>query len=460
LANELKVVDQRQAGDRVFFVSAKEALEERTKGPGSVKADGFKGRLAEFESFERKFEECLSKSAISTKFKQHAMKGLKISSETYDLLEQLERSSSTHRTTCESKLMQRQNEMDKLMAHRESFVQESDSTIHKLGSEVETMVDVAMRDEISHLNQVVNDYTTVPFSVNNMLTFIEGLYSHVDQSLDQNLMASCNASVSQTLRQTQQQLLDSAQSSIPSDMCLSPSVVSKEDILLSYEMDCQKLCVGFQPNLQFRFTWGLVLIRRWLGPEVYNYTSCGLFMPQGSSSVPTEATTTSQQNQLLDSSLVMWAARAMTSSGIQSIWPVVTVAALTWQTIGWKIVAMAGTAIACVYGYERLCWTNRAKETTFKQQFVSFAAEKLQLVVAVKSKDCKQQVQRELRHSVVELKSMIDHTKGQLESEISQLESDIRQYQNAEIQARKLKNEMSYFKSELQKFMTDFQLHD
>ena len=29
---------------------------------------------------------------------------------------------------------------------------------------------------------------------------------------------------------------------------------------------------------------------------------------------------------------------------------------------------MAGTAVACLYGYERLCWTNKAREKSLKQQ--------------------------------------------------------------------------------------------
>lgn len=38
-------------------------------------AEGFSTRYFEFQDFERKFEECISKSAVKTKFEQHSSRG-------------------------------------------------------------------------------------------------------------------------------------------------------------------------------------------------------------------------------------------------------------------------------------------------------------------------------------------------------------------------------------------------
>lgn len=85
----------------MFFVSAKEVLQARinefkglpinsklnlnqlwdTVSPKIIDvlagmiADGFHGRYFEFQDFERKFEECISKSAVRTKFDQHTKRG-------------------------------------------------------------------------------------------------------------------------------------------------------------------------------------------------------------------------------------------------------------------------------------------------------------------------------------------------------------------------------------------------
>lgn len=37
--------------------------------------EGFQNRYFEFQDFERKFEECISKSAVKTKFEQHSQRG-------------------------------------------------------------------------------------------------------------------------------------------------------------------------------------------------------------------------------------------------------------------------------------------------------------------------------------------------------------------------------------------------
>jgi len=62
LVDELKVVQGHEAPNRVFFVSAREALVSRvnqdkgTPTPTGQLLEGFQGRIFEFANFERKFE--------------------------------------------------------------------------------------------------------------------------------------------------------------------------------------------------------------------------------------------------------------------------------------------------------------------------------------------------------------------------------------------------------------------
>ena len=107
LVKELKVCLPKEADERVFFVSARETLQVRhsffrqymflgltpnyflhlqarvceSKGQppnNGALADGFSTRYFEFQDFERKFEECISKSAVRTKFEQHSSRGKNI----------------------------------------------------------------------------------------------------------------------------------------------------------------------------------------------------------------------------------------------------------------------------------------------------------------------------------------------------------------------------------------------
>lgn len=79
LVKELKVCSPKEAEERIFFISAKEALlarlAEQGQGEHLSLAEGFQTRYFEFQDFERKFEECISKSAVKTKFEQHSQRG-------------------------------------------------------------------------------------------------------------------------------------------------------------------------------------------------------------------------------------------------------------------------------------------------------------------------------------------------------------------------------------------------
>lgn len=81
LVKELKVCTAEEASTRIFFISAKEVLQARVQerkglSPSSgALAEGFSTRYMEFEEFEHRFEECISKSAIKTKFLNHSQQG-------------------------------------------------------------------------------------------------------------------------------------------------------------------------------------------------------------------------------------------------------------------------------------------------------------------------------------------------------------------------------------------------
>lgn len=85
LTKELKVNTVKEAEERVFFVSARETLNGRLQEANGLPAhtgalaEGFQTRYFEFQDFERKFEECISKSAVKTKFEQHSSRGKTIS---------------------------------------------------------------------------------------------------------------------------------------------------------------------------------------------------------------------------------------------------------------------------------------------------------------------------------------------------------------------------------------------
>lgn len=64
------------------------------------------------------------------------------------------------------------------------------------------------------------------------------------------------------------------------------------------------------------------------------------------------------------------------------------------KTVGWRLILITGAVYGCIYLYERLTWTHKAKERSFKHQYVAHATKKLRLIVDLTSANCSHQVQQ------------------------------------------------------------------
>lgn len=64
------------------------------------------------------------------------------------------------------------------------------------------------------------------------------------------------------------------------------------------------------------------------------------------------------------------------------------------KTIGWRIIVITTAIYGSLYLYEWLSWTNKAKEKSFKKQYVDHATKKLRLIVDLTSANCSHQVQQ------------------------------------------------------------------
>uniref|UniRef100_V5HAU2 Putative mitochondrial assembly regulatory factor n=1 Tax=Ixodes ricinus TaxID=34613 RepID=V5HAU2_IXORI len=88
------------------------------------------------------------------------------------------------------------------------------------------------------------------------------------------------------------------------------------------------------------------------------------------------------------------------------------------RTVGWKVIAVTLGLYGVVYLFERLTWTNRAKERSFKRQYVQHATRKLRLIVDLTSANCSHQVQQELSSTFARLGHLVDEVVNDMEVEI------------------------------------------
>ena len=95
LVDELKVCASRHdAEDKIFFISAKEALQIRlqeAKGqPPNIHTEDYFNRYLEYQQFEKKLEHCLSSTAVRTKFASHTSRGRDIVTREVNMIGQVQ----------------------------------------------------------------------------------------------------------------------------------------------------------------------------------------------------------------------------------------------------------------------------------------------------------------------------------------------------------------------------------
>nr|CAG4635946.1 EOG090X01A3 [Eubosmina coregoni]SVE69640.1 EOG090X01A3 [Eubosmina coregoni] len=461
LVDELKVCNSRaEAEQRVFFVSAKEVLQARInefKGlpinTGMV-ADGFHGRYFEFQDFERKFEECISKSAVRTKFDQHTKRGKAIVSDTRNVMEALLERASVKRAAKTQIRREVLDHLDFTEKQLQLVTVEMKDKICKMVEEVEHKVSKALSDEIRRLSVLVDEFHA-PFHSEQIVlqVYKKELHNHVEACLGSNLRARLSTALALNMETSQKEMADRVTSMLSAEkkqlgMGMIPR---REPFEVLYRLNCDNLCADFTEDIEFRFSFGITsLIQRFMGKGkvtpwvISNYTE----------SIPRPiASQSSLSGQFLPSEDFSILSRvAVASIASQGTMGGLLVGGFLLKTVGWRLIFFTGVIYGGLYLYERLTWTNKAKERTFKQQYVDHATRKLRLIVDLTSANCSHQVQQELSSTFARLCHLVDGTMNDMQTEIKQIESELRALDELAAGTKVLRNKANYLIGELDRF--------
>lgn len=468
LADELNVVDKKAAKDRIYFVSAREALASRlnndkgTPTPDRVLLPGFQSRLFEFANFEKEFETCISQSAVSTKFEQHTKRAHAINSELRSVMEETYRNSLSLQ---EEKLQIRKERLEKLsMLDKQlnSLNKDVKSKIELMVQDVEKKVSSALNDEIRRLSYLVEEYER-PFHPDASLlnVYKKELHLFLEQRLCGNLTGRCSSPIIRNLDHMQFILAERLASILPEDDKQQVlNLMPKRDFEIAYRLDCRNLCAGFREDIQFRFSLSpTALLQRIMGSKsrlnlrLLGETNTG---HRENSSTPQGDASSGIANLESDNEVLMTLLTTITSFTTKSSLGAVVMAGLVAKAAGWKVIIAVGTIYGGVYCYERLTWTTKAREKVFKQQYVDYASSKLKLIVDLTSSNCSHQVQQELTSTFARLCHQADVSKKQLEDEIKEVDKGLHSLRDITSRAKSLRNKADFFDSELREFVAKF----
>uniref|UniRef100_A0A8C2PTL9 Mitofusin 1b n=1 Tax=Cyprinus carpio TaxID=7962 RepID=A0A8C2PTL9_CYPCA len=444
LVEELKVVDRAQAPNRIFFVSAKEVLNSRMQRAqgmpetGGALAEGFQERLKEFQNFERSFEECISHSAVKTKFEQHTIRAKQITETVKDIMDQINIAAADKRVVS---LEERDYLIDRLDFVRNQLnllVQDIKKKIEAVTEEVKHKVSDAMAEEICRLSVLIDEFRADFHPSPHVLKIYKSdLLSHIEKGMGKNLAFRCSDAVNASVQSSQQDMMECLKPLLPSAVQSQlHMLIPSRKFELSYDLNCATLCSDFQENIEFRFSLGWTsLVQRFLGPV--NAKRALMLVDQ---TLPVHKSEICQNQQsLMQEELMMSMVSNLASVTSRTSMSVIIVGGVVWRTVGWRLIALSMSLYGVLYLYEKLTWTTKAKERALKKQFVDYATEKLQMIISFTSSNCSQQVQQEIASTFARLCQQVDITQKDLENDIQRLTDKIQKLETVQKRSKVLR---------------------
>uniref|UniRef100_A0A2K6FGW1 Mitofusin 1 n=1 Tax=Propithecus coquereli TaxID=379532 RepID=A0A2K6FGW1_PROCO len=445
LVEELKVVDSLEARNRIFFVSAKEVLSARKhkaqgmpEGGGAL-AEGFQARLQEFQNFEQIFEVgILSVCWPITKLLLVMMES------DGNLLKEKKYINVVY------SMEEREDQIDRLDFIRNQMnllTLDVKKKIKEVTEDVANKVSCAMTDEICRLSVLVDEFCSEFHPTPSVLKVYKSeLNKHIEDGMGRNLADRCTSEVNASMLQSQQEIIENLKPLLPAGIQNKlHTLIPCKKFDLSYDLNCHKLCSDFQEDIVFRFSLGWSsLVHRFLGPTNAQRVLLGLSepifqLPRSLASTPTAPTNPATPDNASQEEIMVTLITGLASLTSRTSMGIIVVGGVIWKTIGWKLISVSLSMYGALYLYERLTWTTRAKERAFKQQFVNYATEKLQMIVSFTSANCSHQVQQEMATTFARLCQQVDITQRHLEEEIARLSKEIDQLEKIQNNSKLLR---------------------
>jgi len=464
LVDELQVCSKEEINDRIFFIAAKEALQTRLREAQgqkpNISTEDYFPRYLEFQQFEKKFESCLSSTAVRTKFAAHTNRGRSIISKSAAMMGCVQETAEElrkHNATSKKELLDR---LDFTERQLELMTGEMKDKITAIVEDVEYKVAKALSEEIRRLAVLVDEFND-PFHPDPLVVNVykTKLNHHLESGVGSNLKARLSNDLQLNMETQQKEMMDRMTALLPSEkQTVSRNILPRREAFeVLYHLNCDNLCSDFQEDLSFKFSLGFsCLMARFMAAGQGKKTpQQGMYsgyrdIPRG---IPLTCPQTPTNEFFVpqdDWSLLSKVAIASLSS--QGTMGGLLVGGFLLKTVGWRVIVISGLLYASVYGYERLTWTNTAKLREFKRQYVDHAARKLRLIVDMTSANCSHQVQQELSSTFARLCHLVDETTAELKEDAKNLDRVVKELEETGSRAKVLRNQATFLNNKLEMF--------
>lgn len=392
--------------DRVFFVSAKEMLTARVKMRALPPADSeVERRSRDFVRFESNFAECISESAIRTKFEAHVVRGRDIVLQLDTWLQKITWAAKLQQTEWRARLDDRAHQLRELEAKRDDVIAKCEALVEGLGARVAADFERAYAHVVGEqLADMVDSFDFAVFTPDTTDKYKERLQEYLGREMCAQLQKACGGRLDQAYREMQQSMVREVGTVVPEGLDFRVQSLAKSPIVPS--LFTAGLLDSFQEDIAFRFSLGWAALGpRLLGRSAFATVDGFVHGPLAAKAAATDV-----------SVLAMVPA---TSTYV----PLLTLGAtLAARPTVWKLVLTMAGAWTCLYALERLTYTRAAMERRFKGQFVHHATARYQAVMLHASLNVKSHYTAGASAQLDHLRWQVDERKGMLRKEIGLLE--------------------------------------
>lgn len=458
LSQELRISTEEEARQRTFFVSAKETLGSRCPSAAgafdSQKLSGYRDRGLEFENFEKRFEESLSKSAVKTKFMKHCDKGRETINELTTILnntQSLVSRVSERKLTELQHCKERYQRISMLFYANEGGLQ---NQIFEIKKRIQIVSDAEFDNEIRRLSRAVDDFD-IEFTTHavKLQFYKDQLYQHVEECLSENLKTRIHTVISKHVNPFNKTMCDISSLLSTDRQQRVKQIVNSQTFVQDDLFDLKiykQFYTEFQEDLEFRFSLGLVsIIRRFQS----RFSSGKSAASMNSSLDQSHGTGTLKSDSDVISILerfIMNPPQSPTTVGSLAIGGVLV------RTVGWKVIIVTTVVYGALYAFEYLTWTKSAKEKAFKAQYVLYAKKGLQDCVPIISQHIANSVEQKLTTTFSKLREEVEVESSEVSKKMHMLNSSLEKLRICDEFTSELLGENNVLLNELIAFATSF----
>ena len=437
LVDEVGLVDDDAVADRVFFVSSREVLRQRTRtGIRSLSDDNFddvnqnvapakEDRLRDFERFESLFEDCISSAAIRTRFESHAETAHTLSSRSKEILEDVHRRAVTQQTKVERHKELCRSHLQRLRNGRAAVEEQCAASVKSAAFAVQTAISRILQEESEDLvarpAKRFRDREQA-FNPKDLSRYTRNLSMFVESELQPTLVQKCSSQILEAYQTSLDEIKNNLAGLVPRRVELAQtgagsaaagaagaagaaagggyarSPLDNGAMLFlqnsstppfnpSFAVDCSALSETFRPDVKFRFSLGISTLM----PRVVRIAA-PLAAHFG---IRKELDSDSNDVSTLDSLEALSVVADVFRSPLGAA--AVTIGSMAFtRSLPLKLVLYGSAVYGTLYIFEWACYTRSAQIGKLKQQFVEHVDSELRVLARHRSYSCGQSVQSSL----------------------------------------------------------------